>query len=66
MRGGTQVRSTADQGDHRHDYVYIAYDPSIPGTEVPSGSTYGSVVSADLPANPTKTWAACRESTSCG
>ncbi len=50
MRGGTQVRSTADQGDHSHDYVYILYDPSIPGTEVPSGSTYGSVVSQDLPA----------------
>jgi hypothetical protein len=50
MRGGTQVRSTADQGDRRHDFVYIVYDPSIPGTEVPSGTTYGSVVSEDLPA----------------
>jgi hypothetical protein len=26
------------------------YDPSIPGTEVPSGTTYGSIVSEDLPA----------------
>lgn len=49
MRGGTQVRSTADQGDTSTDNVYIVYDPSIPGTEVPSGSTYGSVVSEDLP-----------------
>ncbi len=51
MRGGTQVRATADQTDTKNDYVYLVYDPSIPGTEVPSGSTYGSVVSADLPAN---------------
>jgi hypothetical protein len=50
MRGGTQVRSTADQQDKTHDYVYVVYDPSIPGTEVPSGTTYGSVTSEDLPA----------------
>jgi len=49
MRGGTQVRSTADQTDTAHDYVYVLYDPSIPGTEVPSGTTYGSIVSEDLP-----------------
>ena len=50
MRGGTQVRSTADQHDASHDYLYVVYDPSIPGTEVPSGTTYGSVTSEDLPA----------------
>ncbi len=50
MRGGTQIRSTADQQDKAHDYVYVVYDPSIPGTEVPSGTTYGSIVSEDLPA----------------
>jgi hypothetical protein len=49
MRGGTQVRATADQTDAAHDYVYVVYDPSIPGTEVPSGTTYGSVTSEDLP-----------------
>jgi hypothetical protein len=49
MRGGTQVRSTADQQEKSHDYLYVLYDPSIPGTEVPSGTTYGSVVSEDLP-----------------
>ena len=49
MRGGTQIRSTADQQDKAHDYIYVVYDPSIPGTEVPSGTTYGSVVSEDLP-----------------
>jgi hypothetical protein len=50
MRGGTQVRSTADQQDASHDYVYVVYDPSIPGTEVSSGTTYGSITSEDLPA----------------
>jgi hypothetical protein len=49
MRGGTQVRATADQTDTAHDYVYMVYDPSIPGTEVPSGTTYGSITSEDLP-----------------
>jgi hypothetical protein len=49
MRGGTQVRSTADQSDTAHDYLYVVYDPSIPGTEVPSGTTYGSITSEDLP-----------------
>src|ERR671934_831395 len=50
MRGGTQIRSTADQTDASHDYIYVVYDPSIPGTEVPSGTTYGSITSEDLPA----------------
>jgi hypothetical protein len=49
MRGGTQIRSTADQSDNVHDYLYVVYDPSIPGTEVPSGTTYGSITSEDLP-----------------
>src|SRR6266581_361499 len=49
MRGGTQVRATADQQDKMHDYIYVVYDPSIPGTEVASGTTYGSIVSEDLP-----------------
>jgi hypothetical protein len=49
IRGGTQVRATADQTDTAHDYVYVVYDPSIPGTEVASGTTYGSVTSEDLP-----------------
>ena len=48
MRGGTQIRSTADQSA-ANEYVYLVYDPTIPGTEVPSGTTYGSTVSADLP-----------------
>jgi hypothetical protein len=48
MRGDTQIRSTADQSAS-NEYVYLVYDPTIPGTEVPSGTTYGSTVSADLP-----------------
>src|SRR6266571_2668235 len=49
MRGGTQIRSTADQADKAHDYLYLVYDPSIPGTEVATGTSYGSVTSEDLP-----------------
>jgi hypothetical protein len=49
FRRSTQVRSTADQLDNSSENVYIVYDPSKPGTEVPSGTTYGSVVSGDLP-----------------
>jgi hypothetical protein len=49
FRRSTQVRSSADQSDRAHEFVYIVYDPSKPGTETPSGTTYGSVVSGDLP-----------------
>jgi hypothetical protein len=40
---GTQVRSTADQFDAGHEFVYIVYDASKPDTLVPTGNTYGSV-----------------------
>jgi hypothetical protein len=43
FRRDTQVRSTADQNDAGSENVYIVYDPTIPGTEVPTGTTYGSV-----------------------
>jgi hypothetical protein len=49
FRRATQVRSTADQLDKAHEWVYVVYDPSKPGTETPSGSTYGTIVSGDLP-----------------
>jgi hypothetical protein len=42
FRRDTQVRATADQNDTATDNVYIVYDPSKPGTEVPTGTTYGS------------------------
>jgi hypothetical protein len=43
FRRDTQVRSTADQNDTGSEAVYIVYDPTIPGTEVATGTTYGSV-----------------------
>jgi hypothetical protein len=42
FRRDTQVRSTADQNNTSSEDVYIVYDPSKPGTEVPTGTTYGS------------------------
>ena len=39
---GTQVRATADQLDATHEFVYLVYDPTKPGTEVATGSTYYS------------------------
>jgi hypothetical protein len=43
FRRDTQVRSTADQADGAHEWVYIVYDPSKPGTQVATGTTYGSI-----------------------
>jgi hypothetical protein len=44
FRRGTQARSTADQRAASGDEtVYVVYDPSKPGTEVPTGTTYGSI-----------------------
>jgi hypothetical protein len=44
FRRDTQVRSTADQFDTAHpERFYVVYDPSKPGTEVPTGTTYGSI-----------------------
>jgi hypothetical protein len=44
FRRDTQVRATADQFDTAHaDRVYVVYDPTKPGTEVPTGTTYGSL-----------------------
>jgi hypothetical protein len=43
FRRDTQVRSTADAAATGNEYVYIVYDPTKPGTEVDTGTTYGSV-----------------------
>jgi hypothetical protein len=43
FRHTTAPRATADQLDKQHEFVYIVYDPSKPGTEVPTGTTYGSI-----------------------
>lgn len=44
FRQTTEPRSTADQyaapGD---ETIYVTYNASIPGTEVPTGTTYGSI-----------------------
>ncbi len=42
FRRDTQVRSTADQAADGES-VYIVFDPTKPGTEVETGTTYGSV-----------------------
>jgi hypothetical protein len=43
FRRDTQVRSTANSAVTRNEYVYIVYDPTKPGTEADTGTTYGSV-----------------------
>lgn len=43
FRRGTSTRSTADQYDAQHEWIYIVYDASKPGTEVETGTTYGSL-----------------------
>jgi hypothetical protein len=43
FRRDTQVRSTADQLDPQHEWVYMVYDATKPTTVTPSTSTYSSV-----------------------
>jgi hypothetical protein len=42
FRRDTQVRSTADQLDALHEWIYIVYDPTKPDTEESTGTTYGT------------------------
>src|SRR5438128_2222272 len=42
FRRDTQVRSTADQLDASHEWIYMVYDATKPGTEVATGTTYGT------------------------
>jgi hypothetical protein len=42
FRRQTQVRSTADQLDAAHEWIYMVYDATKPGTEQPTGTTYGT------------------------
>jgi hypothetical protein len=42
FRRATQARSTADQRAS-NEMVYVVYDPSKPGTQVDTGTTYGSI-----------------------
>jgi hypothetical protein len=44
FRRDTQVRATADQFDTTHpDRLFVVYDASKPGTQTPTGTTYGSI-----------------------
>ena len=43
FRRDTQVRSTADQLDAAHEWVYIVYDATKPGTEAPTDTTYDTI-----------------------
>src|SRR5262249_54648836 len=43
FRRTTSTRSTTDQYDAQHEWIYIVYDASKPGTEVDTGTTYGSL-----------------------
>ena len=43
FRRGTSTRSTADQYDAANEWIYIVYDATKPGTEVDTGTTYGSL-----------------------
>lgn len=45
FRRATSPRSTADQKDLSHEWVYILFDASKPGTVQPTGTSYGSVTS---------------------
>lgn len=43
FRRTTSTRSTADQYDAAHEWIYIVYDATKPGTEVDTRTTYGSL-----------------------
>ena len=45
FRRDTTPRSTADQYDTTHEYVYVVYEAGKPGTEVNTGTTYGTISS---------------------
>jgi len=44
-RNGTSARTTADQAAGASETLYISYEASIPGTNTPTGTTFGSVTS---------------------
>ena len=45
FRRTTSTRSTADQYDAAHEWIYIVYDATKPGTQIDTGTTYGSLQS---------------------
>jgi hypothetical protein len=44
-RNGTSARTTADQAAGASETLYISYEATIPGTQTPTGTTFGSVKS---------------------
>ncbi|PZS26234.1 MAG: hypothetical protein DLM58_21060 [Pseudonocardiales bacterium] len=42
FRTGTLPRSTADQATAANEWVHVAYEATVPGSVVSTGSTYGS------------------------
>lgn len=43
FRRGTSAQSKADQRDRNCECLYIVYDATVPGTQVASGTSYGSI-----------------------
>ena len=43
FRRGTSTQAKADQTDGAHEFIYMVYDATIPGTVVASGTSYGSI-----------------------
>jgi hypothetical protein len=41
FRADTGPRATSDQSDTSHEWIYVAYEAIVPGTEVPTGTTFG-------------------------
>ena len=41
FRADTGPRSTADQADSAHEWVYLLYEAIVPGSEVNTGTTFG-------------------------
>jgi hypothetical protein len=43
FRRDSSTRSAADQKDTQHEYIYFTFDAAKPGTEVDTGTTYGTI-----------------------
>lgn len=41
FRADTGPRATSDQADTTHEWIYVAYEAIVPGTEVPTHTTFG-------------------------
>jgi hypothetical protein len=41
FRADSGPRSTADQADTAHEWIHLAYEAIVPGSEVPTGTSFG-------------------------